>query len=89
MIGKRHLGADQRRALRQIQKRGRAGASAREIGETEAVGLRIGAKLVSLKLASVTRTNRFILPKWADVAVPPSITQDDGKRFVRIPSKNG
>jgi len=89
MIANHHMAAEDRRALRQIQKHGRAGASAREIGETEVAGLRIGVKLVRLNLASVTRSNRFILTKWKNVAVPQNISADDDNRALRIPSNNG
>ena len=72
-----NLTRDEKRALRCLAKRGRAGATAREIGDTEDGGLSMGARLVRLKLAVVTRTNRFVLVKYAGRSVPAPISWDE------------
>jgi hypothetical protein len=72
-----NLTLNEKRALRRLAKRGRAGATAREIGDTEEEGLSVGARLVRLKRAVVTRTNRFVLVKYAGQNVPGPIGWDD------------
>jgi hypothetical protein len=63
--------------LRLLAKRGRAGATAKEIvAGDEAAGLEIGVKLLSLKRVTVTRSNRFLLTKYAD-SIPRPINWDD------------
>jgi hypothetical protein len=71
------LSKEERRGLRRLAKRGRAGATAREIGDGEAAGLSVGATLVKYELATVTRTNRFVLEKHAGKRVPGVIAWDD------------
>lgn len=83
------LSADERRALRRLAKRGRAGATARDIADSEAAGVPIGATLVRLGLAVVTRGNRFVLAKYAGKAVPGATVWDDDRRAGRVPSPLG
>jgi hypothetical protein len=71
------LSKEERRGLRRLAKRGRAGATAREIGDSEAAGLSVGASLVKHKLATVTRSNRFVLQKHAGNRVSGVIAWDD------------
>jgi hypothetical protein len=68
---------DERRALRRLAKRGRAGATAREIGDSEDEGLDVGARLVRLGRVAVTRTNRFVLVKYAGQSSPGPISWDE------------
>jgi hypothetical protein len=76
--GKRvNLTRDERRALRRVAKRGKAGAAAREIGDGEDEGLEVGARLVKHKLVAVTRTNRFMLLKYVGTGVPGPISWDE------------
>jgi hypothetical protein len=76
--GKRvNLSPDERRALRRVAKHGRAGATAKEIGDSEDEGLAVGARLVRHKLVVVTRTNRFILVKYVGTVVPGPISWDE------------
>ena len=67
------LSRDEQRGLRRLRKRGRAGATALELGESELAGLQLGARLVKLGLATVTRTNRFLLTKHLRTSVPAAI----------------
>jgi hypothetical protein len=98
------LSRDEQRGLRRLRKRGRAGATALELGESERAGLQLGARLVKLGLATVTRTNRFLLTKHLRTSVPAAITwelanpmayarrhdQDERepRRIGRVPSRN-
>ena len=61
------LSKSDRRALRRIGKKGRIGASAKEIGHRrmEAAGLATGTRLMRLGLVAVTRENNFVLKKYA------------------------
>ena len=83
------LNADERRGLRRLAKRGRAGGTVRELANSEAAGVPIGATLVRLGLAVVTRDNRFVLAKYAGKAVPGAIAWDDDRRAGRVPSPLG
>jgi hypothetical protein len=74
---KANLTLDEKRALRRLAKRGRAGATAREIGDSEDEGLEVGARLVKHKLVAVTRTNKFMLVKYVGSVVPGPIRWDD------------
>jgi len=72
-----NLTPDERRALQRVAKHGRAGATAREIGDSEDEGLDVGVKLVKHKLVAVTRTNRFMLVKYVGTVVPGPISWDE------------
>jgi hypothetical protein len=72
-----NLSKEERRGLQRLAKHGRAGATAREIGDNEAAGLSVGAALVRLKLATVTRTNRFVMSEHVGKRVPAAIAWDD------------
>ena len=72
-----NLSPEERRALRRVAKRGRAGATAKEIGDSEDEGLSLGARLVQHKLVAVTRTNRFMLVKYVGTVVPGLISWDE------------
>jgi hypothetical protein len=76
-VGPEQLSKEERRGLLRLAKRGRAGATAREIGDSEATGLSVGASLVKHKLATVTRTNRFMLVKYVGKRVSGAIEWDD------------
>jgi hypothetical protein len=62
------LSKTDRRALRQISRGGRAGATARQIGyrRMEAAGLATGLRLLRKGLVMLTLDNRFVLAKYAD-----------------------
>ena len=75
--GAKGVKPDERRALRRLAKRGKAGAPAREIGDSEDEGLDVGARLVRLKKVAVTRTNRFVLVKYVGQCVPEPISWDE------------
>jgi len=71
-------------ALRKITRRGRAGATAKEINPDESAGLALAAQLVRRKLIVATAGNRFILTKYAAaIRSEPFIADDDG-RAVRV-----
>jgi hypothetical protein len=72
-----NLTPDEGRALRRVAKHGRAGATAREIDDSEDEGLEVGARLVKHKLVAVTRTNRFMLVKYVGTGVPGPISWDE------------
>jgi hypothetical protein len=72
-----NLARDEKRALRRLAQRGRGGATAREIGDTEEEGLSVGARLVEFKLVTVTRTNRFVLVKYVGKSVSGPISWDE------------
>lgn len=61
------LSKTDRRALRRITKRGRFGATAKEIGfrKMEAAGLATAMRLVRHGLVIATRENCFVLVKYA------------------------
>ena len=80
---------DERRALRRLVKRGRAGLTARELADNEAAGMLAGITLVWHGLAVVTRGNRFMAPQHAGKAVPDAIIWDDDGRAGRVPSPQG
>ena len=71
------LSKDERRAMRRLRKHGRAGATARELADSEEAGVLIGVTLMRLGLAVVTRSNHFVLAEYAHKVVPAAITWDD------------
>lgn len=77
------LSKSDRRALLQIRRRGRRGATAKEIGHRriEDAGLAIGARLMRLGLVVVTPSNRFVLKKYKDEIKRsgPFVADDNGR----------
>jgi len=80
------LSKTDRRALRQIRRRGRAGATAKQIGyrKMEAAGLATGARLLRLGLVVVTSDNRFVLAKYAGEISANPFVADEGGRTGRL-----
>jgi hypothetical protein len=80
------LSKTDRRALRQISRRGRAGATARQIGyrTMEAAGLATGLRLLRMGLVIVTPDNRFVLAKYADEFRANPFVADEHGRTGRI-----
>ena len=71
-----------RKALRQISRSGRAGATARQIGyrKMEFAGLATGARLLRLGLVVVTPDNRFVLAKYAgEISANPFVPDERGR----------
>jgi hypothetical protein len=66
-------------ALRTIARAGRSGASASSLAENESIGMALGIALVARGDAVVTRTNRFILKRWAGKTVATAINWDDDR----------
>ena len=78
------LSKSQKNALRKISKRGRTGATAKEINVNEPSGLAIAADLVRLRLVVVNNANRFVLKQYKKEIRPEPIVADDDGRAVRI-----
>jgi hypothetical protein len=86
----RKLSRREQRWLRRLGKRGRAGATARELGGDEGTGLMVGSRLVKLGLATVTRNNRFMLTEHFGTTVPAVIAWEPAnpKADPRPPDKH-
>jgi hypothetical protein len=67
-------------ALEALARAGRDGAPAAWLADTRVAGEAKGISLVKRGLAVVTRSNRFMLTKWADKASPPLVAWDEQRK---------
>jgi hypothetical protein len=67
-------------ALAALARAGRDGAPAAWLADTRVAGEAKGISLVKRGLAVVTRSNRFMLAKWAHKTVPPLVAWDERRK---------
>jgi hypothetical protein len=68
------------RALAVLKRAGRDGASASWLADTVEKGEAKALSLLRRGLVVLTRSNRFVLSKWKDKAVPPLVTWDEQRK---------
>ena len=68
------------RALAVLRRAGRDGAPAAWLADTATMGEAKALSLLRRGLAVATRSNRFMLAKWADKAVPPLVVWDERRK---------
>jgi hypothetical protein len=71
-------------AGRALAKAGKAGAFAKDLGTSAAVGEAAGVTLVRDGAAVPTRINKFLAKKHVGKSVPVGIERDDERRFARV-----
>ena len=78
---------ENKRALRRLDKAGRAGLPAVDLANSEHEGLIVGCRLVAWGKATVTRDNRFILARKRSAAIPAAVEWDEEHRLGRVISR--
>ena len=68
------------RALAVLRRAGRDGAPAAWLADTATMGEAKALSLLRRGLVVATRSNRFMLAKWANKAAPPPITWDERRK---------